>query len=141
MAASISKDESDKDKVDYINPENGEIEHDTYENIAIKVIGVDYKTQGNLFDKKVIETIDPKKVTQLVEICIDKSGSMILPLTDVQEALNKYYRGQLIYGTYEDRFTISQKFSLSLLEHVINFTLHHYMVQLCLITRMKLEMN
>lgn len=116
LAASISKDETDRDKIDYIDPENGEIEHDTYENIAVKVIGVDYKTHGELFDRKVIETIDAKKVTQLVEICIDKSGSMILPLTNVEEALRLYRQRKLIYGTYEDRFTISQKFFTKFIE-------------------------
>ena len=66
LAASISKDETDKDKVDYINPENGEIEHDTYENIAIKVIGVDYKTQSNLFDQKLLKQMIPKKLPNLL---------------------------------------------------------------------------
>lgn len=68
LAASVSKDETDRDKINYINPENGVVENDTYKNIAVKAIGVYYK--------KVVASIDPEKVKQLVFIVIDISGSM-----------------------------------------------------------------
>lgn len=53
LTTSISKEETEKDKID------------TYENIALKVIGVDYKSQNKEFDLKVKDSIDPIKVTQL----------------------------------------------------------------------------
>lgn len=95
LTNSISKEEKDKDIIDYINPEVGEIQSGKYEEIAVKTVGYNYKTkdEAEKFDKKVLDTIDPEKVKQIVFICVDRSGSMSDP-----------YNGDL------NRFTASQKF-------------------------------
>ena len=72
IAASVSKEETEKNKIDYINPEKGKIEHDTYENISVISTGVDYKKDATKFDKVIVDSIDPDKVTQLIFIVIDQ---------------------------------------------------------------------
>ena len=55
--------------------------------------GIDYKKDSRKFDEAILDSIDPEKVTQLVFIVIDKSGSMRSP-----------------FGGGFSRFQASQKF-------------------------------
>lgn len=115
LAASVSKEETERDKIDYINPEKGYVEHDTYENIAVKSIGIDYKNKSisNQFDEKVINSIDPVKVTQLVFIVIDKSGSMCCGFGAGNGSWNAPIE--------KNRFTASQKFFVKFTEACYRF--------------------
>lgn len=92
LAASVSKEETEKDKIDYINPEVGHIEHDTYENIAIKSVGVDSSSKS--FEHEALKSVDPLKVKQIVFIVIDKSGSMSSQFSD---SLNRFQASQKFF--------------------------------------------
>lgn len=93
LADSVFKKETDLDKVDYINPENGIIENDTYLNIAIKFICDSGKRSLEEIDRNSY-LIDPAKVKQLVFIVIDKSDSM---RSDYSDGLNQFQASQKFF--------------------------------------------
>lgn len=94
LTASVSKEEKDRDKIEYINPEVGIIETGKYEDVAAKTIGVDYTKKKEEFDKKLLDLVDKQEVTQLVYICVDKSGSMRSPY---DQGINRFEASQKFF--------------------------------------------
>ena len=95
LAASISKEEADKDKFDYINPEVGEIQTGAYQDVAVDTIGIPYSAQTkDAFNDEIKKSIDPAKVKQLVIICVDKSYSMT---ENYDQGLNRFQASQKFF--------------------------------------------
>lgn len=95
LAASISKEEADKDKFDYINPEVGEIQTGAYQDVAVDTIGIPYSAQTkDAFNDEIKKSIDPAKVKQLVIICVDKSSSMTI---NYDQGLNRFQASQKFF--------------------------------------------
>lgn len=76
LAASISKEETNRDKIEYINPEVGEIQTGKYEEVAALTTGASSFDQKSDYIEKAEKLVDSEKVTQLIYICVDKSSSM-----------------------------------------------------------------
>lgn len=115
LAASVSKEETEKDKIDYINPEVGHIEHDTYENIAIKTIGVDSESKS--FEHEALKSVDSDKVKQIVFIVIDKSGSMSSGFSD---GLNRFQASQKFFVKFTNtcyRFHTTSLYGSIMFDH------------------------